>query len=134
MTEDDHDLLCQGSFEIPGYNDLYEEKGINLDKAVAYLFGLSALATFNDRGKLVPGSVTQAKKLRESGSIRVNGEVYLNLRYTRTKEDSERGYVKIGVGKPSVMGGKGHEFPLVVMQEVTISRETYPEIFVMDGE
>lgn len=116
------DLIMQYSVEIPGYNDLYSATGLNLDKASAYLFHASAFATFNDLGRLNPPSTTAAKRARESGAVRVNGEVHKGLRYSATPADVKRGYFSLGIGKRSRDGGKGYEMPIGVMGHFLVDR------------
>jgi hypothetical protein len=116
----------QWPFDIPTYKDMYSGVGMNVDKAVAFLWSDSALANWQE-GRIVPGgSVTKAKRLREQGVIRINCEAHLDLRYVATPEDVRRGHVLMAVGKPSKEGGPGYELNIPVFEylgEVHISRE-----------
>lgn len=86
------------SFDIPTYDALHDT-GMNIDKAVAYIW---------------QKSVTEAKKLRESGAIRINNHVHKELRYTATASDYDQGFVLLGIGKPRTEGGRGVELPIRV--------------------
>lgn len=121
FTEDEFDLVMQYSAEAPTYSE-HEGRGVNVDKLAAYCFGRSALASWSD-GKLVAGSVSSAKRMRDGGGLRINGVPYHDVRYVVTKEDNVRNYFTIGIGKPSHEGGPGYEMPIGL-----------PERWVMDSE
>lgn len=119
MTEDDFDLIMQYSVDLPGYNDIYST-GINLDKAISSLYGVCAHSKKDTEGKFLPISVTEVKRLREAGSIRINRQVHKNLKYTATREDVDRGYFAVAIGKSSAEGGLGLEKPIGVMETIHI--------------
>lgn len=94
LTEWEFDIIMQYSVEIPGYDSLYPPSpGLNLDRAIAYLWS----------GSPQFGSTTAAKRVRDSGGLRVNGEIHTGLKYTAVESDVERGYFTLGIGKRYLM-------------------------------
>lgn len=114
MTEDQFDLVMEYSIDIPTWDEQWD-RGLNVDKAAAYLFGGSALAQWSD-GKLQAGSVSYAKRVREQGGLKINGATHKAVRYVVTKEDEQRGFYTIGIGSQ-------YQMPIGVPESVTIRKE-----------
>lgn len=82
------DLVRAYSLDIPGYTDK-----LHVDRAVAFIWPHLA------------SSVNAAKRLRDSGAVKINKTQYKEVYYIPTTEDRTQGWFRLGVGK------QGHEAP-----------------------